>query len=211
MSSGLDAQKQVTLVKDSEAFFLSEGSEKVMRCAQILAFMMHNVEVPIVMRQTIKCAKLFFKLVDFTKLQPHAATKVEDPLLYDKNQFLVETLRQIGSKISNTSEGSTKKKDEEKQYVVYANINSTEEDYSFLVTALYHWETLHPTFTLDLPKDPNDIVVKPAAPKQEEEKKGEEAKQAPVAGAQPGGNAAQIIQQIAEQESNVDLQELIRL
>jgi hypothetical protein len=47
--------------------------------------MMHNVEVPIVMRQTIKCAKLFFKLVDFTKLQPHAATKVDDPLLKDKN------------------------------------------------------------------------------------------------------------------------------
>ncbi len=47
---------------------MSEGSEKIMRCAQILVFMMHNVEVPIVMRQTIKCAKLFFKLVDFTKL-----------------------------------------------------------------------------------------------------------------------------------------------
>ena len=76
-----------------------------------------------------------------------------------------------------------KKKEEEKQYVVYANINSTEEDYSFLVTALYHWEGLHPTFTLDLPKDPAEIVVKPAAPKQEEEKKAEEAKQAPVAAA----------------------------
>lgn len=118
-------------------------------------------------------------------------------MLKDKNQFLIETLRQIGSKISNTqaqSEAATKKKDEEKHYVVYANINSTEEDFSFLVTALYHWESLHPTFTLDLPKDPADIVIKPAAPKQEEEKKGEEAKQAPVAGAQPGGNAAQVIQ-----------------
>ncbi len=111
---------------------------------------------------------------------------------------MIETLRQIGSKISNTQQDNTssitsKKKEEEKQYVVYANINSTEEDYSFLVTALYHWESLHPTFTLDLPKDPADIVVKPAAPK-EEEKKAEEAKQAPVAGAQLGGNAAQMIQ-----------------
>ncbi len=139
-----------------------------MRCAQILAFMMHNVEVPIVMRQTIKCAKLFFKLVDFTKLQLYATTAIEDAMLKEKNQFLIETLRQIGSKISNSqgqSENVTKKKDEEKQYVVYANINSTEEDFSFLVTALYHWESLHPTFTLDLPKDPADIVVKPAAPK----------------------------------------------
>ena len=169
-----------------------------MRCAQILAFMMHNVEVPIVMRQTIKCAKLFFKLVDFTKLHLYATTAIEEVTLKDKNQFLIETLRQIGSKISNTQQDNTssltsKKKEEEKQYVVYANINSTEEDYSFLVTALYHWESLHPTFTLDLPKDPADIVVKPAAPK-EEEKKAEEAKQAPVAGAQLGGNAAQMIQ-----------------
>ena len=196
MPVSLEAQKQTFSAQVSEGFFLSEGSEKVMRCAQILAFMMHSVEVPIVMRQTIKCAKLFFKLVDFNKLHLYAATAIEDSMLKDKNQFLIETLRQIGSKISNTqqeinsSSTTTKKKEEEKQYVVYANINSTEEDYSFLVTALYHWESMHPTFTLDLPKDPADIVVKPAAPKQEEEKKAEEAKQAPVAGAQPGGNAA---------------------
>lgn len=56
-------------------------------------------------------------------------------------------------------------------YVVYANINSSDEDFSFLVTALYHWETLYPTFTLDLPKDPNDIVVKG---KLKEEKKKED-------------------------------------
>ncbi len=42
-----------------------------MRCASILAFMMHNIEVPIVMRQTIKCARLFFKLVDFKNLKLH--------------------------------------------------------------------------------------------------------------------------------------------
>ena len=52
--------------------------------------------------------------------------------------------------------------------MVYANINSTEEDFSFLVTALYHWETLYPTFTLLLPTDPNQIVVK--APKEESKK-----------------------------------------
>jgi len=44
--------------------------------------------------------------------------------------------------------------------VVYANINSSDEDFSFLLTALYHWETLYPTFTLDMPKDPSEIVVK---------------------------------------------------
>jgi hypothetical protein len=41
------------------------------------------------------------------------------------------------------------------------------------LTALYHWETLYPTFTLDLPKDPAEIVVK-AKPKEEEKKAEEE-------------------------------------
>jgi len=70
--------------------------------------------------------------------------------------------------------------------VVYANINSSDEDFSFLITALYHWETLYPTFTLELPKDPSEIVVKSkdppqpkpnpdSAPKSEEEKKAQEA------------------------------------
>jgi hypothetical protein len=48
--------------------------------------------------------------------------------------------------------------------VVYANINSSDEDFSFLITALYHWESLYPTFTLDYPKDPSEIIVKSAAP-----------------------------------------------
>lgn len=48
-----------------------------MKCASILAFIMHNVEVPVVMRQTIKCAKLFFKLVDFNQLKLHSAISEE--------------------------------------------------------------------------------------------------------------------------------------
>lgn len=56
--------------------------------------------------------------------------------------------------------------------MVYANINSSEEDFSFILTALYHWEKLYPTFTLELPKDPEDIVVKkPKQPSKEEEVK----------------------------------------
>ena len=31
-------------------YFLSAGSSKVVRCASLLAFMLHNVEVPAVMR-----------------------------------------------------------------------------------------------------------------------------------------------------------------
>lgn len=132
------------------------------------------------MRQTIKCAKLFFKLVEFKKLKLH--DKIETCEIFEKqseNEFLIETLRKIGGKISNTAREAlaTKDlskpeqlKDEEKLYVVYGNINSNEEDFSFLITALYHWETLYPSFTLDFPKDPAEIVVK-SAPKEEEKKK----------------------------------------
>ena len=31
-------------------FSLNDGSEKVMKCAQILAYLMHNIEIPVVMR-----------------------------------------------------------------------------------------------------------------------------------------------------------------
>ena len=56
--------------------------------------------------------------------------------------------------------------------MVYANINSNEEDFTFLVTALWHWENKYPSFTLDLPKDPEEIVVKEKKEvKPEEEKK----------------------------------------
>ena len=61
--------------------------------------------------------------------------------------------------------------------MVYANINSSEEDFSFLLTALYHWETQYPTLiTLEQPKDPQDIVIKSTVkeekkPASEEEKK----------------------------------------
>lgn len=79
-----------------------------MRCASVLAFMMHNVEVPVIMRQTIKCASLFFKLVDFTKLKLHnlaipnfSETLIEESNL-TANEFLMKTLRQVGAKISNT-------------------------------------------------------------------------------------------------------------
>ena len=56
-------------------------------------------------------------------------------------------------------------------YVVYGNVNSAEEDYSFLITALYHWEELYPVITPYLPSDPAEIRVKSKPKPKEEEKK----------------------------------------
>ena len=55
---------------------------------------------------------------------------------------------------------STKKTEAEKKYVVYANINSQIEDFTFLVTALYHWEVLYPAVSLTQPTDPKLFVQK---------------------------------------------------
>ncbi|CDW79829.1 hect domain and rcc1-like domain-containing protein [Stylonychia lemnae] len=208
-----DHQKQMQTLQgmsdvdsNKDAYFLSEGSEKVTRCAQILAYLMHNTEIPIVMRQTIKCAKLFFKLVDFRNLTlhyPNVQVSSDQPSTLAEqtsNQFLLETLKKIGEKITNFKE--SKEEDKQKLYIVYGNVNSSDEDYSFLLTALYHWETMYPTFTLELPKSPSEIVVK-SKPK-EEEKKLED-------GVSNESQAHKLLQQIQEQDSNIDLQELINI
>ena len=83
----------------------------------------------------------------------------------EKDGFIVEVLHRIGSYIANTQE-EEKKEEEEKmskietsimdqdKYYVYAHLNSPiEEDYVFLLTALFNWSKTHPDKT-------NDILVK---------------------------------------------------
>jgi hypothetical protein len=83
--------------------------------------------------------------------------------------------------------------------VVYANINSSEEDFTFLLTALYHWESLYPTFSNDFPKDPKEITVK-TKPKEEAKKEGSDAEDMDLAKSF-----------LAMEENNTDLQELINI
>jgi hypothetical protein len=40
-----------------------------------------------------------------------------------------------------------------------------EEDFAFLITALYHWELANPIYTSSLHKNVSDIVKKVAPPK----------------------------------------------
>jgi len=68
--------------------------------------MLHNVEVPAVMRLAIKCASLLFKLLDLRKLKLQVNQSSSSPLedyIKDsvKNHFLIETLKTIGCKIGN--------------------------------------------------------------------------------------------------------------
>jgi hypothetical protein len=75
---------------------------------------------------------------------------------------------------------------EGKKYVVYANINSQTEDFTFLVTALYHWEKLRPAIGPTQPADPAVLAQKSTkAVKKEAAAKVEDAGQ-PAAAAKGG-------------------------
>lgn len=54
----------------------------------------------------------------------------------------------------------------ESGYCVLLHLNIPhEEDYSFLITALHHWEQKHPIYTNKLHKSVSEIVKKVAPPK----------------------------------------------
>ena len=144
-----------------------------MRCARLLSYLMIEFEVPIVVKQAIKCARIFFfGLVDFSKLDLSFTEELKNALESQesnsellktiKNEFIANSLQRIGSRVSlshqdpvqNSQEHKDSEKEEskeededktnDKKYVVYANINSQNEDFTFLVTALFHWENLYP-------------------------------------------------------------------
>lgn len=116
-----------------KTYFLSAGSSKVIRCASLLAFMLHNVEVPAVMRLTIKCASLLFKLLDLRKLKLQVTSGSQSPLedyIKDsvKNQFLIETLKTIGCKIGNVQTAMPEQQQVQKQECKAEELDDEVED-----------------------------------------------------------------------------------
>ena len=92
-----------------------------MRCAKLLSFLMIESEKPIIVRQAIRCAKVFFfNLVDFDQLQFYDKDKIKSisktPLEFEEtcdedhtgeldsccqNKFIVAILKKLGHRISN--------------------------------------------------------------------------------------------------------------
>ena len=57
-----------------------------------------------------------------------------------------------------------------REYVVYANVNiPREEDFIFLVTALWHWYSKHTPSSLSLYSSPDEMEVKQVPPPKKEE------------------------------------------
>jgi len=69
-----DSNKKEMQEKSEEApgLVLMEGSERVTRCASLLVYLLHHVDAPIVLRQAIKCSRVFFKMVNFKNLTLHS-------------------------------------------------------------------------------------------------------------------------------------------
>jgi len=64
------------------------------------------------------------------------------------------------------------------KHVVYANINSQIEDFTFLITALYHWEKQRPAIAPTQITDPKLLMQKSNKPPPKEEKsKGDKEKE----------------------------------
>ena len=155
-----------------------------MRCARLLAYLMMEFEVPVITRHAMRCANIFISgAIDFQKLKLYPSSLVSDLSkeidLNCNNKFLLASLRKIGNSIlgnqkqqepkakvkqiepksaETAAEESEVQPEEEQKFVVYANINSQIEDYTFLITALYHWEQLHPAIKPTQPTDPSKFV-----------------------------------------------------
>lgn len=202
--------------------------KKVGRVAQLLANMVLHVQVPEVMRITVKCARSHLRKVnlrDIKLLKTVDQSDEKDPL-----DFLSEAIRTIGAKISDSEsvakniEGSEEDEpaglDEllaeypseptppssEKEYYVYTNLNCPlEEDFTFIVTTLWHWYQANPPTDLKVIKDPAEITVEapPEEKKPEEAKKpeGEEEKKAPEVSSEDQPKPDEALKPAAEEPS----------
>ena len=121
-------------------------------CSTILAKILVKVRVPAVIKLAVKCAEVFFRLIDFDSISVENAEEHETSLL---NKIL-ET---IGLKIANYGLDTKSIQTEEKMYYVCANLNMPkEEDFTFILTALWNWHYENPIHDLDLIRDASEIT-----------------------------------------------------
>ena len=75
---------------------------------------------------------------------------------------IVEESKVVTAEEITTKEVDRNKTEQGRKYFVYANLNiPREEDFTFLVTALWHWYDKYSHPSLQLIKDPAEIVQDP--------------------------------------------------
>jgi hypothetical protein len=137
------------------------------RSCTILGFVLMNIEAPAVIRTASKCAQIVFKHItpdslvipSLSPLSTSQTSQFMNSKSDKKENAVLQFLKRIGQYVSiinpnsetisssptSSVEGEELYPSEEKSYVVYMHLNHEEEDLTFILNALYHWEEMHPT------------------------------------------------------------------
>eukprot|EP01022_Parablepharisma_sp_SALTPOND_P013306 TRINITY_DN1770_c0_g1_i1.p1 TRINITY_DN1770_c0_g1~~TRINITY_DN1770_c0_g1_i1.p1 ORF type:complete len:4067 (-),score=523.08 TRINITY_DN1770_c0_g1_i1:62-12262(-) len=124
------------------SFANSLTDEKVLKhCATVLQVILETNTVPCIIRSASKCALLVYKGLP-------------------ADTFVNSTVQKIGKIAMLKDYAPTEVIPEDREYYVVLHLNSTEDNPIFVLTALYHLENLHPSFTESYPKSLQDQAKK---------------------------------------------------
>ncbi len=126
------------------------------KTCSLLCYLMHISPTPLIVRLASKCAQLLYKFIDVTQISTDGIIKTVmiptegsefSKLSRVPNNFVIQTLKKIGEAAIIRFTQGYNSKPTPKEFYVLLNLNSNEDDILFLLTAFYHWENLHPSFT----------------------------------------------------------------
>eukprot|EP01022_Parablepharisma_sp_SALTPOND_P017236 TRINITY_DN2714_c0_g1_i1.p1 TRINITY_DN2714_c0_g1~~TRINITY_DN2714_c0_g1_i1.p1 ORF type:complete len:4242 (-),score=491.35 TRINITY_DN2714_c0_g1_i1:9625-22350(-) len=135
------------------------------KCASLLCYLLHISPAPCIVRLASKCAQLLYKFIDVDSIPTNGVIPlpaiISDSAIAgsfaSRNNVVAHTLKRMGQVVMMRncapSSGSSSKVTAPEYYVIIS-LNSNETDSTFVLTALYHWENLHPTFTECYPQTP---------------------------------------------------------
>jgi len=135
------------------------------KCASLLCYLLHISPAPCIVRLASKCAQLLYKFIDVDSIQTEGIIplpsitndcKIAESFA-SRNNIVAHTLRRIGqfSMMRNVHPASEVNGTSNPEYFLIINMNSNENDATFLLTALFHWESIHPFFTETYPQTPS--------------------------------------------------------
>ena len=122
--------------------------EILQRSARLVYGTLKSAVAPCTVRIASKCAQLLLKGVPVDDISKGAAG--------EKDNFVGQIIRKIGQfgmMHTRLVPGDAEKGLAERSYYVVLNLNSSEDNLTFMLTALYHLEEKYPSFSEAYPKD----------------------------------------------------------
>ena len=133
------------------------------KCASLLCYLLHISAAPCIVRLSSKCAQLLYKFIDVNSIQtegliplptisPNCEIAKDFP---NTSNVVIHTLRRMGEFVmmkNCTPSSGLCNRVKGNDYYVVMHFNSNDDDVTFLFTALYHWENIHPFFSETYPQ-----------------------------------------------------------